>query len=522
MKLAVIASDQCVFSIIEAERECSCTEITAIWTPDVSLQEKIVQNKNYPPLVSDWTEILRDSSIEAVVVAGSDPAIVTAAGQLLQTGQRLVISTLAADPTSIFAYTALWQDAPDRVHPLFFSGVTSIVRGMLTQLSEADLGQLWRMEFSRKVANERHRQSAVPRLSKSLINSLLFQDLSWIRMIEQDSRQITMLVTEQGDAQFPVEAHVKLAGEGEVELNWHLTAANSDSWQLQFICEHGELQLECDTDGRLQLNTGVKSSSPLEERRQINDDTLVNQPSPRPSPRAIKSIESGAQHKNLDFSNARASVVDDLVDQLLAIANSESDAGWYQVIQLGEIGAAAERSLQRRRTIPIQFEDASERSQFKSQMTAIGCGALLWAMFGTIGMLIIGSALDPRDRAYVTSASAGYVLRNEDFTKDSEQFAETGISRLQEIARTWSSTSPVLLLESDIQGREDLDKLREANVLFELQERDINNAEPRLIVRTFPGQAFEMLLLIGWTIVFLPIAIFLGAQLLIVVARPSE
>ncbi len=47
------------------------------------------------------------------------------------------------------------------------------------------------------------------------------------------------------------------------------------------------------------------------------------------------------------------------------------------------------KSLRRRRTIDVHFDGVSERSAFKTQMTAIGCGVLTYLLFGLVAFLVI-------------------------------------------------------------------------------------------------------------------------------------
>lgn len=54
-----------------------------------------------------------------------------------------------------------------------------------------------------------------------------------------------------------------------------------------------------------------------------------------------------------------------------------------------ELADAAEKSIRRRRTVDVYFDSGSERSVFKSYMTAIGCGVLMWMMLGMVGFLVI-------------------------------------------------------------------------------------------------------------------------------------
>ncbi|MEZ6130489.1 MAG: hypothetical protein R3C59_17525 [Planctomycetaceae bacterium] len=54
-----------------------------------------------------------------------------------------------------------------------------------------------------------------------------------------------------------------------------------------------------------------------------------------------------------------------------------------------ELMEGVEKSLRRRRTVDVYFDGVSERSAFKTQMTAIGCGVLSYLMFGLIAFLIV-------------------------------------------------------------------------------------------------------------------------------------
>ena len=60
-----------------------------------------------------------------------------------------------------------------------------------------------------------------------------------------------------------------------------------------------------------------------------------------------------------------------------------------------QVLAAVDRSIRRRRTIDVYADELTERSVFKTQMTAIGCGVLTWLMIGMIGYLLLGQLLKP-------------------------------------------------------------------------------------------------------------------------------
>ncbi|MFM7059170.1 MAG: hypothetical protein ACKO2P_19840 [Planctomycetota bacterium] len=68
-----------------------------------------------------------------------------------------------------------------------------------------------------------------------------------------------------------------------------------------------------------------------------------------------------------------------------------------------ELAEAATKSLRRRRTVDVHFDAGTERSVFKSLMTAMGCGVLTWLLFSMVALLIVGQLLDLPDWFWQTA-----------------------------------------------------------------------------------------------------------------------
>ncbi len=68
-----------------------------------------------------------------------------------------------------------------------------------------------------------------------------------------------------------------------------------------------------------------------------------------------------------------------------------------------ELCEATARSMRRRRTVDVHFDAGTERSVFKSQMTAFGCGVLTWLLLGMVAYLIAGQLLALPDWAWHTA-----------------------------------------------------------------------------------------------------------------------
>lgn len=231
---------------------------------------------------------------------------------------------------------------------------------------------------------------------------------------------------------------------------------------------------------------------------------------------------SDAADSHVPTHSLEDGVKTEILDQLQGILSRLRDGvplrSMEEVTRLGEFGAAAKRSRQRRRTIVVQHEDSSERSQFKSQMAAFGCGALLWTIFGSVAMLVLAASIDPRDGEQRLSEAAGYILSQAEFQDDSWKLSDEGKETLRVIASSWSATSPVLIIEKSA-ANPDLDRQREQTVVAELRDMGVRMMESRIAVRELHGRWFRPFVLSGWAIVFAPIGIALGAQALILVAR---
>ncbi len=65
------------------------------------------------------------------------------------------------------------------------------------------------------------------------------------------------------------------------------------------------------------------------------------------------------------------------IERASAIRNPQSAIDWQDEIRALELDDAARRSLQKRRTSPLEYPDASEEVGFKGTMTLVGC-SVLW------------------------------------------------------------------------------------------------------------------------------------------------
>ncbi|MFO1095967.1 MAG: hypothetical protein U0992_22075 [Planctomycetaceae bacterium] len=195
---------------------------------------------------------------------------------------------------------------------------------------------------------------------------------------------------------------------------------------------------------------------------------------------------------------------------------------WSEVIRAFDIVDAARRSIRRKRTIEIGSEAISEVRQFKSLMTAAGCGVLTYTLFGVIAALLIGAVADPRDAAQRRAAAAGFIVRADEFVADSANLTQEGAAHVEEIApRLWQTTADVII-EPAVPGNAAVDGARQSTVEHALETADAAKVAGRVVIRPLTGDWFEHAMLGVWAIVFAPLVILLALQLLGLAARRTD
>lgn len=422
---------------------------------------------------------------DAVLVCGVDRSLFTLAREWGQAGVPVMVDTGPAGAESaLFELMPLWEANPRLLRPVFTPGVSIQWPRVLELLQSPSCEKLERIELQRIIATD-------GALAQRTVEQACFQDLYWLLELIKEApgtssqspsaaqrpdrsdlhwEQVTTLQsgTRAGETSRSL---VQLTGPAVPETLWQCAPGDTNSWTLVL---QGR--------GFVERISGEVSVEAIRAEMAL----------------ALAGLQAGAVERDGDSGVLR-------------------EPSWQDVLRCGQILAAIQQSRQRQRQISIRFEDASGRSQFKTQMSAIGCGVLLWSLFGTIIMLAAAATLDPRDADQKRSEAAGFVFREIDFNAAS-QLSPDGQVHVQEVQQRWStSTANVLLAPSD-QGAV-TDATRRAALLHELRQIDPQLPAERILVRELQGHWFRRLVLLGWVIVFGPLVIFLLAQWLIVAAR---
>lgn len=200
----------------------------------------------------------------------------------------------------------------------------------------------------------------------------------------------------------------------------------------------------------------------------------------------------------------------------------ESD--WIDAVRAFDVLDAARRSVRRRRTVEIASGEVSERGQFKTKMTALGCSLLSLTLLGVVLALLIGAVFDPRDAMQRQSEAAGFVLEQEAFETGAAELTVAGERQLQDISVRLRETPAEIIVESPLPGAAAaLDEARRSAVVEFLREEASRELDSRVVVRPLAGRGFQRFMTWLWIVVFLPLGLFLVLQALIVITRsPAE
>lgn len=495
MPFALIGSDPLALEVLAALETASDVDLEHVWFSSSASQAPVTSSAKRH---ERWESLLVESSLEGVFVVGQSTEIVAAAQHLAAAGlPLLVVMNITDDPAPLYDLTAIWQEGRTPVIPIFFTGLRRATLAAWQTFHASNLGDLLRIEVERQLpVGGNHGVPATASLvSTTETEQALLADLDLLRIVGAPFSQVTTIQSGRQPDGCAV-ATVTLGGDDLPDTTWTCRRATDEGhWTLRLIGTQGEVTL--------QANPGRSTPTELELTRQ----------------------KAGEQLETIDAPTLSDPVAElrDAIEQAREFApDTEREGSWLTAIRLGELIAATRRSLTRQRTITLHFDEVSERGQFKTQMTAIGCGVLLWTMFAVIGLLFVGTVLDPRDREQKLSTSMGFVLDDADFEPQSTELSSLGIAHLSGIASQWSQTPAALILVRDEATDEELLTARRASVIEALEEVGARDVPERTIVRPLVGTWYERALTIAWTLAFLPLGLFLILQMLILAARPPS
>jgi predicted dehydrogenase len=313
--------------------------------------------------VDHWEDLLTAKDIDAVIVGGSDDSILEGAKQLATAGTPLLFLP-RSDQQSTFIYelNLIRDDNHVVLWPIFWHRFDIAARRLKQAIDDGELGRIQFLELQRAV----HQSTPGAPITPTVVDNELLADVDVPRWLMGDYDQITCLQTAASEVGIQMQT-VVLAGRSLPETNWSINSTSGpDPWKLTVRGEKGIAVLKkCDASNAwIFERDGDRVEG--DER-----DTVGN---------ALTAF-SLSMKKEQELAGTTT------------IQDPTPNRTWDDLVKCFETVDATHRSLKRRRTIELHFESMSERSIFKTQMTAIGCSLLMATFFLTLAYLGIASLI---------------------------------------------------------------------------------------------------------------------------------
>ena len=364
MNFALLGDAPEVLPLIRAIGATTQHQVTACFDADD------LADRCPPAMQSVSIEAIRsDPGIEAVIVASDRTETLADALMLAEAGKSLLVLPLyGQDLGVIYEMSLVKADAPITLFPIWPLREHPLVVHLRQMLDEGELGAVQYLELNRVLAPDG--DAAQPQLlTKRQIDGAFLADVDLLRDLGGDYSNVTTLQTgrEEGLSSLTT----TLACDQAPQATWTVKAGSQGSWQLTVA--------------------GMRSTAVLSGDPSVSSLTL--------------------EAEGPDFEFPRQTVAEDwgpavLASFLAAHERSDDSQPQWDDIQRGmELLQATDRSLRRKRTIELYFEAHSERSNFKTQMTAIGCCLIMFTLLGVVLVLVGGQAgLAPRIMAVLRIA----------------------------------------------------------------------------------------------------------------------
>ena len=420
---------------------------------------------------------------QAAIISGSARSVLEAA-KALGKPTPVFVTPLPSDAAAI-AY-GLLPDVEDGrpVVPGWTTQFEPAVVEYLNRFVRGDLGDLTLLRMERTISVE-GQTDAKPLISQPSRDAALLEDLPLLRLLGGDYNRVTTVAI-GGHQESVRQVTVTLEADDTPEAVWSTTAGVRQQCAITLSGTRAQAQLQWCDDGPIRL---------------VWDGSEVDLDHRSAAEEAIRSF--------LNRSTDPHSTGD---------ATSPPPV-WEDLVRTVDLLEGVHRSLRRRRTIDLHFESKSERSQFKTQMTAIGCGVLLWALLGTCVGLLLGSLFDPRDSTERTAAAAGTILSHEDFQSDGAELTASARERITDNVAIEGEGAIVLIERNGNCASTALDSDRLTVVQELLTAQAGEGLPPQMEVRRLSGGWFRRMMIAVWVMTFAPLLVFLGLQLLIPLTR---
>lgn len=382
MNFALLGDDPRILSLLRAIRSRADHSLTHIHGVDPrSDVGRVVAGARS---VAAWDELLAKDGPQAVIVAGDGDDLLAAARRLLGEGKPLFVLPCIGQAAS-FVYELTLDQAdtgvvlapifPPRSHPLVMK---------LAGLTGGELGSLLHVQLERRLIPNAGRLLTAEQLDRAFL-----ADADLLRFLGGEYDQVTALRSGDPTSGFSL-ASVTLAGARRPQAVWSASVASESepSWKLTVLGQAGMAVLSGDPDRevlKLDLRVSGAMSTAMALDTEMGRDSLE-------VVEAVLAVESSGVNTSESAAAAEGRELMTVVES--ALSTGKPVPNWSDLTRLFDWLDATRRSLRRRRTIDLHFEELSERSQFKSQMTAIGCGVLMFTLVALVVYLMLAQMVN--------------------------------------------------------------------------------------------------------------------------------
>jgi myo-inositol 2-dehydrogenase/D-chiro-inositol 1-dehydrogenase len=342
MNLALLGDDPTIWPLLMAVSRSNVHRLSVAALPGrlaTDLSTRLPQVRQ----TDRWDQLLVDTSIEAVIVAGRSEAALEAARRLASEGKPLFLWPHGGETAFAYELSLVRDDAKAPLIPLFPLRFDPAISALKDRIVAGELGRILHLQWERRIPADP--SLVVPLLRPEDMEEQLAGDADILRALGGNYDRVTALRTGVVDDRAS-STTVTLSGDNLPEATWQLNAVAAPPSTVE---PPGTAQWTLTVVG----TTG--RASVTSDAARLDFDKLFRKEAPEGKP---------------------------------------AGGGWGDLLRVCETVDAARRSLKRRRTIDLHFETASERSQFKTQMTAIGCGILFLTLLLVGAVMLVGSAFD--------------------------------------------------------------------------------------------------------------------------------
>jgi hypothetical protein len=351
MKLALLDDCEEMRFWLPLLREQSRHQIVA----GADLSDETVRMLPGCEIVDRGERFLEMAHLDAVLLAGGRDRSLESAKQLATQGVPVIVLPHPHQGTAFLYELSLIRDShhtrlfawfPLRRHPL-------IVR-FREFLGDDTIGVPIQWEIERSETPD----TEPARVSLKICDRRMLSDVDLLRQLSGNYSRVTAIRSGFEGTSIAAQT-VSLSGNSLPEAVWTIRSDSRSHWTLTVRGERGEASVSGDSACGL-------------------DQLLV-----------------GGERFGCSRDEVVASLAEELDEIEAGIERAASSSDWSELIRIAETVEATHQSVRRRRTIDLYFEVTSERSQFKTLMTALGCGVLMLTLVLVVVVMMIGQLLDP-------------------------------------------------------------------------------------------------------------------------------